>query len=419
MTMRFRELIQPGTNFEFVGKTRMWLTISLFAVLFSIAMLPINHFIRGSALNYSIDFKGGTDIIMTFGKPVSSGDVRAAMEASGHKNVDVSTFQFKDANGVATDAFMVRVAEFGALEKEKSDAIADELVKKLGGAAVVSKATWSGDTLYLRSTKALAQEDLKTFLASKSIEMKPWSPDQLKTYSTAVVGTTEFNAQVAVYGLDRSVQTALTQKLGTEVKIRQVDAVGAKAGEELRNDGIKSLLYAIALIMLYIAFRFDFRYGPGTVASLLHDAILVIGVFAVTYVEFSLTTVAAVLTVIGYSMNDTVVVFDRIRENEHKLKDKKFDRVINISVNETLSRTVLTSLATFLTTLAMNLLGTGLVKNFAFAMNIGIIVGTYSTIFVAAPVLLWLHENYWSKRPATTSRRGRPAHQDEEAESEA
>jgi preprotein translocase subunit SecF len=108
-------------------------------------------------------------------------------------------------------------------------------------------------------------------------------------------------------------------------------------------------------------------------------------------------------------MNDTIVVFDRIRENEHKLKDKKFDRVINISINETLSRTVLTSLATFVTTLAMNLLGTGLVKNFAFAMNIGIIVGTYSSIFVAAPILLWLNERYFSKRPVTAGRRPAPS----------
>ncbi len=359
--MQFRELIQPGTNFEFVGKTRMWLTISVIAVLFSIAMLPINHFLRGSALNYSIDFKGGTDIVMTFAKPVAAGEVRKAMEDAGHKNVDVSTFQFKDASNKATDAYLVRVAEFGALDKEKAEAIADEFVKKFGGSPVVTKATWSGDTLYVRSTKPISEAEIKTFMATKNIETKPWSADQQKLYSTAVVGTQEYNAQIAVFGLDRSVQTALTQKFGTGVQIRQVDAVGAKAGEELRNDGIKSLLYAIALIMLYIAFRFDFRYGPGTVASLIHDGMLVIGVFAVTWVEFSLTTVAAVLTVIGYSMNDTIVVFDRIRENEHKLKDKKFDRVINISINETLSRTVLTSLATFLTTLAMNLLaGTGL-----------------------------------------------------------
>src|SRR5262245_30308669 len=405
MSYNFRELIKPGTNYEFVGRNRLWLTVSLIAVLVSIAMLPINHFVRGSMLNWTIDFKGGTEIVMTFGKPVTDGDVRKAMQASGHKNVDVSTFRFNDEKGKQQQAFLVRVPEFGALSESARKKIADEAVGKFGGPTTVLKTFWSGDTLYLRTTAPLTQQGLADFAKANSLEMKPWSAEQERQFSTAVPGTNEYNYQVSFYGLDRSVQRALESKLGTQVEIKQVDAVGAKAGEDLRNDGIKSLLYAIALIMLYIAFRFDFRYGPGTVAALLHDAILTVGVFAVTWVEFSLTTVAAVLTVIGYSMNDTVVVFDRIRENEHKLKDKKFDRVINISVNETLSRTVLTSLATFVVTLAMNLLGTGLVKNFAFAMNIGIIVGTYSSIFVAVPLLLWLHEHYFSRRPATERRR--------------
>lgn len=403
MTTRYRELIQPGTNFEFVGKTRLWLTLSILAVALSIAMLPVNYFLRGSPLNFSIDFKGGTDIVVTFAKPVSAGDVRKSMEDAGHKQVDVSTFQVSEG-GAKKEAYLVRVPEFGALKPEQQHAIENDFVKAEGGAQVVPKAIWSGDTFNVRTTKAISQDEIRSFLASKGLEMKPWSPDQVKLYGSPLPGTSEYDVQASVYGLDRNVQMSLSKALGTDVQIKQVDAVGPKAGEELRNDGIKSLLYAIALIMLYVAFRFDFRYGPGTVASLLHDAILVIGVFAVSWVEFSLTTVAAVLTVIGYSMNDTIVVFDRIRENEHKLKDKKFDRVINISVNETLSRTILTSLATFVVTLAMNLLGTGLVKNFAFAMNIGIIVGTYSSIFVAAPVLLWLNERYFAKRP-TSSRR--------------
>jgi preprotein translocase subunit SecF len=415
MSIRFRELIQPGTNFEFVAKSRLWLTISTIAVILSLAMLPVNYFLRGSPLNFSIDFKGGTDIVATFGKPVDAGAVRKAVEGAGFVNVEVSTFKFRGADDKVQDAYMIRVPEFGALPAAQQLKVADDLVKELGGAQTVLKATWSGDTLYLRSTKPMAEADVNAFLDKQGIAMKPWSPDQQKAFATPVVGTNEYNAQVSVYGLDRKVQSALAKSLGTEVLIKQVDAVGAKAGEELRNDGIKSLLYAIVIIMLYVALRFDFRYGPGTVASLLHDAILTIGVFAVAWVEFSLTTVAAVLTVIGYSMNDTIVVFDRIRENEHKLKDKKFDRVINISINETLSRTILTSLATFVTTLAMNLLGTGLVRNFAFAMNIGIIVGTYSSIFVAAPVLLWLNERYFVKRPTEKKTPGRPRPEPEAA----
>ncbi len=402
--MRFRELIQPGTNFEFVNRGRKLLVVSLLVTLACIAMLPINHYVRGSALNFSIDFKGGTDIVATFAKPVEAGAVRQGMKDSGFEQVDVSSFQFDDEAGKPVDAYLIRIPQFGAIDPERQRAIEDELIQKLGGPQVVLKALWSGDTLHIRSTKILAQAELKSFLETKGLEMKPWTPDQAREFATPIAGTSEYNVQATVFGLDRSVQAGLAKALSTDVVIKQVEAVGAKAGAELRNDAIKSMLYAIGLILLYIAFRFDFRYGPGTVASLLHDAIVVIGVFAVTWTEFSLTTVAAVLTVIGYSMNDTVVVFDRIRENEHKLKDKKFDRVVNISINETLQRTLLTSITTFVTTLAMNVLGTGLVSNFAFAMNIGIIVGTYSSMFVAAPLLLVLHEKFFSKRPATSRR---------------
>jgi preprotein translocase subunit SecF len=398
MAQRFRELIQPGSNIEFVGRMKGLLVISFFLCLASIALLPINAAIpsRGSMLNWTIDFKGGTEIKLTFAKPTSAGDIRKTLEGAGYKGVDVSTFAFKE-NGKALDGYLIQLAQFGSVTKEKGLAVADALATKFADRNI-TKASFSGDTMYVNSEKPISGEEFKAALTEAGLEMRPWSEEQAAQYSAKTEGTTEYHYQAPVYGIERGVLQALEQKLGEKVEFHGVDAVGPKAGEELRNDGLKSLVYAIAMIMLYIAFRFDFRYGPGTVASLLHDAILVLGVFAATYAEFSLTTVAAVLTVIGYSMNDTVVVFDRIRENEERYKDKKLDRIINISINETLSRTLLTSLATFSVTLAMNLLGTGLVKNFAFAMNVGIIVGTYSSILIAAPVLLWLHEKYYSKR---------------------
>lgn len=414
----FRELIKPGTNFEFMGKIRLWFTISILLVVASIAMLPINHAIRGSILNWTIDFKGGTEIVIKVADAkVGAGAIRNALQGSGHKDVDVSSYVFKEKDGTKANGYLVRLAEFGAVKKADADKISADLSTKFPDK--ISKARWSGDVLYVRSSQPFEAAGLTTEkerLASATTalngffggeEPKFEVKDLTEKVEKVNATTYEYEYQVTVNGLSKLVETALTQKLGTQVTAVQSEGVGAKAGKELRDDGIKSLLYAIALIMLYIAFRFDFRYGPGTVASLLHDAIITVGVFAVLWVPFSLTTVAAVLTVIGYSMNDTVVVFDRIRENEARLKDKKFDRVINISVNETLSRTILTSLTTFLVTLCMNLLGTGLVKNFAFAMNIGIVVGTYSSIFVAAPVLLWLNEKYFAKRPATGVRRGR------------
>lgn len=402
MTTKFREFIKPGTNFEFVGKARLWFTISVIAVLASIAMLPINRMVRGSVLNWTIDFKGGTEVTLAFNPPVKPGQVRGALEAAGHKGVDVSQFDFEEG-GQKRNGYLIRLPEFGMVGKEQGDKVADAFMAKFGERGI-SRATWSGDTFFVDADNAVTQEEFAAFLKEHGLEPKPWTAEQDSAVAGGAKGAVQHNYQVAVYGLDLKVQQELAKALGVQVEVKQVDAVGAKAGKDLRNDGIKSLLYAIALIMLYIAFRFDFRYGPGAAAALIHDAIIVVGVFAVTWTEFSLVTVAAILTVIGYSINDTIVVFDRIRENEHRLKDKKLDRVINISINETLSRTILASLTTFVTTLAMNLLGTGLVKNFAFAMNVGIIVGTYSSIFIASPIMLWLNEHYFAKRPVTRRR---------------
>jgi preprotein translocase subunit SecF len=401
--MQFRELVHPGVNVEFVNRRRTFFAISIVLVIISIAMLPINAATRGSMLNWSIDFKGGTEVIVGFDKPVAAGDVRGALKAAGYEGVDVSSYEIKE-KGKTQPGYLIRLAQFGAVDKKKGGEFADAFAKKFADRGI-SKANFSGDSFYVHAEKEITAEEFAAELKAAGWEMKPWTDEQAKEFATVKEGTNEHRYAVPVFGIERGVEAALESKVGAQAEIKQVAGVGAKAGAELRNDGIKSLLYAIALIMLYIAFRFDFRYGPGTVAALLHDAILVIGVFAVTWTEFSLTTVAAVLTVIGYSMNDTVVVFDRIRENEGRLKDKRLDRVINISINETLSRTLLTSITTFVTTLAMNLLGTGLVKNFAFAMNVGIIVGTYSSIFIAAPILLWLNEHYYSRKPATSRRR--------------
>lgn len=413
MSTRFRELIRPGTNFEFVGKTRTWFTISLIAVVVSIAMLPLNKYVlgRGSLLNWTIDFKGGTEVVLKLEPEADVHDVRKALIEAGHDGIDVSTFDFAEA-GQKKRAYLIRLPEFGAVQSDQGRKIAaafEERFKDRG----VQKARFSGDTFLARTTQEVKPEEFAALLKEHGLTVKPVEAQPQALAASGEVSA-EHNYEVPVFGLDQKIETALEQKLSIkDAQVLQVDGIGAKAGSELRNNGIKSMLYAILMIMLYIALRFDFRYGPGTVAALLHDAIVVIGVFAVTWTEFSLTTVAAVMTVIGYSMNDTVVVFDRIRENEHRLKDKKLDRVINISINETLSRTILTSLTTFVTTLAMNILGTGLVKNFAFAMNVGIIVGTYSSIFIASPILLWLDQKYWSKQSTSgtrdkRSRRPRP-----------
>lgn len=173
------------------------------------------------------------------------------------------------------------------------------------------------------------------------------------------------------------------------VDIRRVEMVGPQVGKDLRQKGLLSILYAMVGILIYVAWRFELRYAVGAIVALLHDILITLGVFSLVGKEIDLPIIAAFLAIIGYSLNDTIVVYDRIRENYGKHKKQGFSTVINRSINETLSRTLLTSGTTLLVVLALFIFGGGVIHNFAFALLVGILVGTYSSIFVASPVLIF------------------------------
>jgi preprotein translocase subunit SecF len=175
-----------------------------------------------------------------------------------------------------------------------------------------------------------------------------------------------------------------------KVEIQKVDIVGPKAGKELRFSAIQAMIWAILSIMIYLAIRFDFRYAPGAMISLLHDVVVVAGIIAFTGNEFSLQTVAALLAIIGYSVNDTVIVYDRIREHEERDKTIPLSKHINDAVNDTLSRTIVTSGATLLVSATMFFMGGAAIRDFFLAMSIGIIFGTYSSVYVAAGATLYM-----------------------------
>ncbi|RTZ59482.1 MAG: protein translocase subunit SecF [Gammaproteobacteria bacterium] len=174
------------------------------------------------------------------------------------------------------------------------------------------------------------------------------------------------------------------------VQLRRVEFVGPQVGKELTEKGGLAILYTLGMIMLYVAWRFEWRFAVGSVAALFHDVLITVGVFSMLGMEFSLPVLAAVLAVIGYSLNDTIVVFDRIRENFRKLRKGAPAEIMNISINQTLSRTILTSLTTLLVLLALFLVGGESIRGFSFALIIGVVVGTYSSIFVASPIVLML-----------------------------
>ena len=181
--------------------------------------------------------------------------------------------------------------------------------------------------------------------------------------------------------------------LGSGVDYRRTEFVGPKVSEELFWDGVMAVSLAILAILVYIWFRFEWQFGMGAVVALTHDVLSTIGIFALLGLEFNLSTVAAVLTIAGYSINDTVVVYDRVRENLRKYKKKDFGELLNDSVNQTLSRTVMTSVTTLLALLALYFLGGAVIKDFSFAMIWGVIIGTYSSICLAVPMLMYLNVN--------------------------
>ncbi len=182
----------------------------------------------------------------------------------------------------------------------------------------------------------------------------------------------------------------LLKKHHADVELRRVEYVGPQVGDELTEDGVLAVLYALIGILIYVALRFEFRFALGSIAALIHDVIITLGVFAWTQAQFDLTVLAAVLAVIGYSLNDTIVVFDRIRENFRILRDKTPEEVMNISINQTLSRTIMTSLTTLLVVFALFFLGGEIIHNFSLALLVGITVGTYSSIYIASALALML-----------------------------
>jgi preprotein translocase subunit SecF len=184
---------------------------------------------------------------------------------------------------------------------------------------------------------------------------------------------------------------ALLQNISdTPIDVRRVDFVGPQVGEELTEDGGLAVLYALIAILIYVAFRFEYRFSLGAVAALIHDVVITLGIFSILQLDFDLSVLAAILAVIGYSLNDTIVVFDRVRENFRKIRKKTSLEVINISINQTISRTLMTSFTTLLVLLSLFFLGGEVIHSFALALIIGVLVGTYSSIYVATTSALAL-----------------------------
>jgi preprotein translocase SecF subunit len=208
-------------------------------------------------------------------------------------------------------------------------------------------------------------------------------------------------AQLAA--VDR-VKAALAAQFGEDISYRRIEFVGPKVSQELFWAGAQAVIYALIAILAYVWFRFEWQFGIGAVVALVHDVIVTLGIFSLLGLEFNLSTVAALLTIVGYSLNDSVVIYDRVRENLRRYKSMALPALLDRSINETLARTVMTSLTTLVALIALFLFGGPVIRGFTFAMVWGVLVGTYSTVFVATPLLLHLDLRRASLAPATQTR---------------
>ncbi len=212
------------------------------------------------------------------------------------------------------------------------------------------------------------------------------------------------NSSGELQGISRSISGALETAYGAgQVEVRRTEMVGPQVGKDLREKGLMAMVYAMIGILIYITLRFEFRFAVGAILALVHDVLITIGAFSIFGKEIDLPIIAAFLAIIGYSLNDTIIVYDRIRENMSKYAKDGFSAIVNRSINETLSRTILTSGTTLLVVAALFIFGGGVIHNFAFALLVGVLVGTYSSIFVASPLLIFWEERRVRKAETTGS----------------
>ena len=394
---RSMEIFKPGRVYDFMGMRRFWVSLSLFLTVSSIFMAMVYP-----KPNYGTDFKGGTEVELAFKKKIDVGAVRDACQKAGFEHPDV----VEVSDPTNPNRFLIRVQEVSSLDDTRKAQLLDALCYAAEGKALPAD----------RCPEAKRATEVKFSPGGDKISLRYDSDPDLKAIGAQIhsvagveMRAAEKNPQI-VSARDHKVEVALKSKgdilvdnlakvvwpdVAPESALR-VEWVGPKAGKQLRDAAVKSVAIAIVFIMAYVAFRFDMRFAPGGIIALIHDAMVVIGVFVLFKKEVTLSTIAAVLTIVGYSIADTVIVYDRIRENLGKHRDKTFAEIINISVSETLSRTVLTS-GTVLLSMAMFFVwGTGVVKDLALAIVVGVIAGTYSSIYVAAPFTEWVDRRFFS-----------------------
>jgi len=376
-------------NVDWMGKAKYFVTLSL--VLLAVGWASI---LKDHGLHYGIDFRGGTLVYVRFSGPPPINDIRKGLESAGlHDSTIQSINDISDAN--SKNDVVIGLERKGAGDESLDagkQAILDVLHKSF-------RNDTSGKDDFNSSGKAA----LAAYLTQKDpLSLGVNAGDRYNQLAQKLIDARDKEHSGIVTSFDqlKNVDSATPTVLGAlssgyslgNFTVRNVEVVGPKVGAQLRRQAILATLYALAGMLVYIAFRFEWVYGAAAVIAVFHDVLITLGFFSLFRYEISLTVIAALLTLVGYSMNDTIVIFDRVRENLRLMRREPLADIVNKSINQTLSRTILTSGLTFLTVLVLYAMGGEVLRAFSFAMVVGVVVGTYSSFGIAAPIVV-----VWSK----------------------
>ena len=378
-----------NTNIDFLGKKWYFIAFSLiFSVAGLFSMLFWHH------IPYGVDFRGGTLVYVKFSHTPNDNALRAAMDRAGLHNAKIQRYDVPSNNEVLIDLDVQETSE-QALDNGKN-----KIIQTLETNVPAGKTD-------LNNSSSLA---IKNYLMDKDPMHLGSDADQKYTQQAqAVVDARDKGQGGVLTSFDQmkgTVDPAVAASLPdgfflSDFGVRKVEIVGPQVGAQLRRQALLATAYSLAGMLIYLGFRFELIYGIAAVVTVFHDTLITIGAFSLLNKDISLTVIAAILTLIGYSNNDTIVVFDRIRENIKLMRREKLSEIVNRSINQTLSRTILTAGLTFLTVLALYLFGGEVLRGFSLALVIGVLIGTYSSIAIAAPILVayqdWRIEK--SRRP--------------------
>ena len=378
-------------NVDWMGKAKYFVALSLILLVLGWASI-----LKNGGIKYGIDFRGGTLVYVRFAGPAPVDQIRKGLAAAGLADSSIQTISDTVLNAGAQNDVVIGLDKKGdgdeSLDAGKQ-AILDGLHRTFGTADTVGKLDFNSVT----------KDSLAGYLTQKDpLVLGPTAGDRYNQLAQRLLSArdTEHSGIVTNFDQLKNVEGATPAVISTlnngfvlgNFTIRNVEVVGPKVGAQLRRQAIFATLYALAGMLVYIAFRFEWVYGIAAVIAVFHDVLITLGFFSLFHYEISLTVIAALLTLVGYSMNDTIVIFDRVREDQRLMRREPFPVIVNKAINQTLSRTILTSGLTFLTVLVLFLLGGEVLRAFSFAMVVGVVIGTYSSFGIAAPIVVW-----WNK----------------------